>query len=50
MTFPLGVSTTCNHSKHRELRHLVANYFVILSALYMNYTRMRRKIIDDYRL
>ena len=31
--FPLGVSVTCNHSKHREQRHLVANYFGVLSAL-----------------
>ena len=31
--FPLGVSATRTHSKHRELRHLAANYFGVLSAL-----------------
>ena len=54
--FPLGASATCNHSKYREQRHLVANYFGVLSALYtklilnINYIRMCREIIDDYRL
>ena len=32
--FPLGVSDTCNHSKHREQRHLAANYSGVLSELY----------------
>ena len=31
----LGVSATCNHSDHREQRHLAANYFGVLSALYI---------------
>ena len=33
--FPLGVSVTCNHSKHQKQRHLAANYFSVLSALYI---------------
>ena len=32
--FSLGVAPTCNHSKHREQRHLAAFYFGVLSALY----------------
>ena len=31
--FPLSVSATCNHLKHREQRHLAANYFGVLSAI-----------------
>ena len=32
--FPLGVSATCNHSTHQEQRHMAANFFGVLSALY----------------
>ena len=32
----LGGFATGNHSKHWEQRHLAANYFSILSALYTN--------------
>ena len=31
---PPHFSAMCNHSKHRELRHLAANNFGVLSALY----------------
>ena len=46
--FPLGVSATRTHSKHRELRHLAANYFDVLSALYTKTNKTCYEILTIY--
>ena len=52
--FSARVSATRIHSKHREQRHLTANYFGVLLHTKrikdINYIKMRRKIIDEYSL
>ena len=46
--FPLGVSATCNHSKHREQRHLVANYFGVSSALNIKQIKKYYEMLTIY--